>query len=82
MDRSFSDEDRKKRVVTADGQTIGTVREVEEDRATVDRTEGDDSLTDEIKDLLGWDDDHDAHELRRDDVERYDDKQLYLKQRR
>lgn len=81
MERDFRDDDREKRVVTHEGDTVGTVRDVEADRATVDRDD-DESLTDEIKDMLGWGDDDDAHELRRDHVDREDDDTLYLRQRR
>lgn len=82
MDRKFRDEDRQKRVITSDGKSIGTVRDVKGDRATVDRTDDNDSLTDEIKELLGWDDDDESHELRQEHVDRYDDDQLYLRPRR
>lgn len=76
MDRTFRDDDREKRVVTSDGTTIGSVRNVDGDRATVERTD-DDSLTDEITDLLGWDDDE-THELRRDHVDRVGEGRVYV----
>lgn len=82
MDRKFRDDDRDKRVVTPDGRNVGRVRDIEEDRATVERTDDDDSLTDEIKELLGWDDDDETHELRRDHIDRDEDDQFYLQQRR
>lgn len=41
----------------------------------------DDSPTDEIRETLGWEDDEGTHELRRDDVDRYEDG-IYLQQRR
>lgn len=83
MDRQFSDDDRQKRVVTADGQRIGRVRDVDEDRATVEHSDDDDRLTGEIKEMLGWsDDDDDTHELRRDQVDRYDDDEIHLSGRR
>jgi hypothetical protein len=78
MDRTFRDDDREKRVVTSDGATIGSVRDVDGDRATVERTNDDDSLTDEITDLLGWDDDDETHELRRDHVDRVDEGRVYV----
>ncbi len=82
MDRPFRDDDRQRRVVTNEGHNVGTVREVDEDRATVDRTDDHDSLTDEIKEMLGWDDDDESHELRREHVDRHEDDELYLQQRR
>lgn len=82
MDRPFSDDDREKTVVTSDGHTVGRVRDVDDDRATIDRSDDDDqSLTDEIKDMLGWGDDDDSHELHRDHVEREENDRLYLRRR-
>lgn len=82
MARAFTEEDREKRVVTSEGRTIGTVRDVRDDRATIDRSDDDESLTEEIKDMLGWSDDDESHELRREDVDRYEDNRLYLRPRR
>ncbi|MFC6826827.1 hypothetical protein [Halopelagius fulvigenes] len=82
MDRMFRDDDREKTVVTSEGRTVGRVRDVDDDRATIDRSDDDESLTDEIKDMLGWGDDDDSHELHRDHVEREEDDRLYLRQRR
>lgn len=82
MERAFHDEDREKTVVTSEGHTVGRVREVEEDRATIDRHDDDDSLTDEIKEMLGWDDDDDTHELDREHIERDEDDRLVLRRRR
>lgn len=77
MERPFTDEDRKKRVVTADGQQIGRVRDTDDDRATVERSD-DESLTEEIKELLGWSEEDESHELRQDQVDRHDDNQIHL----
>lgn len=82
MARQFSEEDREKSVVTSEGRTVGTVRDVEPDRATVDRTDDDESLTEEIKDMLGWNDDDETHELRSEDVDRHEENRLYLRPRR
>lgn len=82
MARAFTEEDREKRVVTSEGRTVGTVRDVDEDRATIDRSDDDESLTEEIKDMLGWSDDDESHELRREDVDRYEENRLYLRPRR
>lgn len=79
MARPFRDEDRKKEVVTAEGHRIGTVREVNQDRATIDRSDDHESLTDKIKDMLGWDDDDDSNELSRDHVDRYESNRVYLR---
>lgn len=82
MVRPFNDDDREKRVVTSDGQNVGRIRDVDNDRATVERSDDDDSLTDEIKELLGWSDEDESHELRQDQVNRYDDNEIHLRPRR
>lgn len=82
MARQFSEEDREKPVVTPEGRQIGTVRDVERDRATVDRSDDDESLTEEIKEMLGWDDDDEEHEIREEHVDRHEDNRLYLRPRR
>lgn len=82
MARNFSDDDRNKPVYTVDGTRVGTINEVEEDRARVHRDEDDESLTEEIADLLGWNDDDESHELRHDQVDRYEEDGVYLHGRR
>ena len=85
--REFREEDREKTVVAPQGFPIGRIDGIEPDgnRATVTRTEDHDSLTEEVKDLLGWDDsgEEDAegrkYELRRDHVERYKDDAIHLR---
>lgn len=74
----FTDDDRGRDVVTSDGTRVGTINQVDDDRATVDRNEGE-SLTDKIKDMLGWDDD-DANEIRDEHVDRREDDRVYLRQ--
>lgn len=74
----FTDDDRGRDVVTSDGTRVGTINQVNDDRATVDRNEGE-SLTDKIKDMLGWDDD-DANEIRDEHVDRREDDRVYLRQ--
>lgn len=81
MDRTFREEDREKTVVTSDGHTVGRIREVEEERATIDRPD-DDSLTEEIKEMLGWGDDDETHELSREHIDRDEDDRLILRKRR
>ncbi len=82
MDNPFSDVHEGKPIVTYDGHTIGTVREVLGDRATVERTDEHDSLTDEIKEQLEWDDEDQTHELRREHVDRYEDDTFHIRRRR
>jgi hypothetical protein len=82
MPRAFTEEDREKPVYTSEGRQVGTVRDVEDERATVDRSDDDEGLTEEIKDMLGWNDEDDSHELRREHVDRYEDNRLYLRPRR
>lgn len=83
MERQFNDGDREKRIVTSDGQNIGRVSDVHDGRATVEHSD-DDSLTDEVKEMLGWSDDEDdePHELHRDHVSHDDDGALHLQPRR
>lgn len=82
MARNFTDDDRDKPVFTSEGNRIGTVSSVNDDTARVRRDENDhDSLTDKVKDMLGWDDDEDEHDLRSDDVDRNDDDGVYLRNR-
>ncbi|WP_224332183.1 hypothetical protein [Haloprofundus halobius] len=77
MVREFTEDDRSKDVVTAEGDRVGTIREVNGDRATVDRDD-DSSLTDKVKDLLGWGDD-DSNELRTEHVDSYDEGRVRLR---
>lgn len=81
MARDFTDDDREKRVTTADGTQLGTIGDVHGDRATVDRdTDNDDQdLTDKVKDFLGWGDDDDSNEIRSDHVDSYDDDEVRLR---
>jgi hypothetical protein len=78
MARNFTDDDRGKRVTTADGTWIGTVDEVNDDRATVDRND-DADLTDRVKDMLGWEDDEDD-QIRSGDIDAYDDDEIRMRQ--
>ena len=77
MVRDFRDEDRDKPVVTAEGDRIGTVHDVRDGRATVNRDD-DEGLTDKIKDLLPWDDD-DSNELRGEHVDSYENDEVRLR---
>jgi hypothetical protein len=80
MAHQFTDDDRDKPVVTAEGQRIGHVRDVDGDRATVERDD-DESLTDKVKNLLGWDDDE-SNELHSDHVESRSDDRIRLRDSR
>ncbi len=79
MSYRFTDDDRGKDVVTADGHRIGTINSVEDDRATVDRSDDDDGLTDKVKNMLGWDDDN-SNEIRDEHVDDRHDDQIRLRQ--
>ena len=73
----FTDDDRGRDVVTSDGTRVGTINQVNDDRATVDRDDGE-SLTDKVKDMLGWGDDD--NEIRDEHVDRREDDRVYLRQ--
>lgn len=77
MARDFRDEDRDKSVVTAEGDRIGTVHDVRDGRATVNR-DNDEGLTDKIKDWLSWDD-NDSNELRGEHVDSYENDEIRLR---
>lgn len=79
MTSKFTDDDRGKDVVTHEGDRVGRINTVEENRATVERDE-DASLTDKIKDMLGWNDDDEDHELRDEHVDRRDDDRIHLRE--
>ena len=80
MAREFREEDRDKPIVTSEGDRIGRVGSVNEGRATVDRSDDDDSITDEIKDMLGWgDDDDDERELSSEHVDTHSDDEVRLR---
>ncbi|MBV0924119.1 hypothetical protein KTS45_07860 [Halomicroarcula limicola] len=79
MARNFTDDDRDKDVVTADGNRIGSIRNVDDDRATVDRDDDGGGLTDRIKDMLGWGDDDDSNEVRNEHVDSINDDEVRLR---
>lgn len=77
--REFREEDMNKAIIAPAGVTIGTLGAIRGDRAAVERTDDHDSLTDEIKQLLGWgDDEEEEREIRREHVDRYEDDAIYL----
>lgn len=83
--REFREDDVDKPIVAPAGITVGTIGTIdpEQGRATVERTEEHDSLTDEIKEWLGWgdDDDDEPREIRPGHVDRYEDDRVYLRDR-
>lgn len=74
----FNDDDVGRDVVTSEGTRVGTVNRVDEGRARVDRGD-DESLTDKIKNMLGWENDDDD-EIRDEHVDRREDDRIYLRQ--
>lgn len=83
MARDFTDDDRDKDVYTADGDRIGRIRDVNRDRATVEHDDDDhSSITGKVKDMLGWDDDDNEHELRSEHVDSYEDDRVRLRDRK
>lgn len=82
MARDFTDDDRDKDVYSPEGNRIGRIRDVNKDRATVERGEDDEDLTDKVKEMLGWGDDDDKHEIHRDHVDTNDDKGVRLRDQR
>ena len=67
MTREFTDDDREKEVLTAEGDRIGRIRDVDGERATVERDDEAD-LPEKLREMLGWDDPA-ANELHGDHVE-------------
>ncbi len=83
MGHLFSDDDRDKDVYTSEGTHVGTIHEVKDDRATVDRSRGTE-LTEKVKEMLGWGDDgqeaEGRSELHGDHVASVDDDSVRLRQ--
>lgn len=79
MAEPFTHEDTGKDVVTADGNRIGTISEVNEGRATVTADEDDEkNLTDHVRDMLGWDESGDPQELEGAQIDRNDEEEVVL----
>jgi hypothetical protein len=85
--REFREEDREKLVVAPGGVMLGRIGYIDPEgrRATVERTDDHDSLTEEITEWLGWGDDNDADESTREigpeHVDRYEEDRIYLRDR-
>lgn len=76
MDREFESDDEGKRVVTADGDEVGTVETVSGSTAHV-KPEGD--LSQSVRQRLGWaDDDEDVYELESTNVEGVENDRMIL----
>lgn len=76
MCASFTDDDEGKRVVNANGEEIGVVKQVEAGTVHVDPDPG---MADSIKSKLGWGDtDEDTYALDSDNVESVTDDEIRL----
>ncbi|WP_408957780.1 PRC-barrel domain containing protein [Natrinema sp. 74] len=74
---NFTDDDEGKRVVNANSEEIGIVRDVSAGAVHVDP---DPSMTDTIKSKLGWgDSDDETYRLDEDDVESVSDDEVRLR---
>ena len=72
----FTDDDVGRDVVTSEGNRVGRINRVDDDRATVDRD--DESLTDKVKEMLGWENDDD-NEIHHEHVDRREDDRVHLR---
>lgn len=88
MGHLFTGDDEGKDIVTSEGTRIGTVHDVDEDRARVDRARGEgdgEGLGEKLKRMLGWDDesgdrgDDERREIRGEHVDRVDDDRVHLR---
>jgi hypothetical protein len=87
--REFREEDRNEPVVAPEGVAVGRIGEIGRDRnrAALERTDDHEGPTEELKRLLGRDDDgadrggDGAREIRREHVDRYEDGRVYLQPR-
>lgn len=77
MVRNFKTEDEGKRVVTADGETVGMIETVSGSKAHVKPDTG---LSQSIRRRLGWSEEgHDTYELRKSNVHDITDDEITLK---
>ena len=76
MCAKFTDDDEGKRVVNADGETIGIIESVE---AGIPHVDPDPGVTDTIKSKLGWGDaDEETYSLDEDSVESITDDEVRI----
>lgn len=78
MSRDFRDDDRDKAVFGPNGEQIGLISAVHGNTATVRRDTGS-SLTEGLKQLLGWSDENDEHDLHTDQVDRFDTRGVHIR---
>lgn len=77
MVREFKSEDKGKKVVTADGDMVGTV---EEASGTAARVKAEEDLSRSIRRRLGWsEEDEESFELEHSNVERISGDEIRLK---
>jgi hypothetical protein len=80
MNREFGSEDEGKPITTAAGEPIGTVSNIEGDRAQVTPDDSEESdLTEKVKSALGWDDPGEDQDLEKDFVQDVDDERVRLR---
>lgn len=78
MVRAFRDSDKGKTVVTADGDEVGTIENIDNNMAHV-QPKG--SLSRSIRRRLGWaEDDQDTFEIRHNQVEDISGNEIQLKE--
>lgn len=77
MVRNFEDDDEGKRVVTADGDEVGTVSRVEENQLHIMPSE---DLSRGVRRRLGWAEDDDDYVLRKSKVDTIEGDEVKLKQ--
>ncbi|MFW5948147.1 MAG: hypothetical protein ACOCSD_00930 [Halolamina sp.] len=77
MVRNFNEMDEGKRVVTADGEEVGTVTSATGSRLHVSPA---DDLSRSIRRRLGWSEDEDSYELQKDHVDEITDDEVRLTQ--
>ena len=80
MEHTFTGDDEGKKVINADGETVGMITEVEHGTAYVDANPG---LGEKLMAKLGWSDrDDDDYPLQENSVSRVDDDGVHLKRTR
>jgi hypothetical protein len=80
MAHSFTDDDEGKKVINADGETVGLVSEVTHGTAYVDPDPG---IAEKLMSKLGWSDrDDDDYPLQESAVDRVDDDAVHLRRTR
>lgn len=79
MVRNFEDGDEGKRVVTADGDEIGMVSRIEEDRLHITPA---DNLSRGVRRRLGWSEDEDEYVLRKSTVDTIQGDEIHLQKDR